>query len=106
MYLIKLKLLLASSLILAACSTSVETRPVVNTQPIVIPPENPRPVNTRPVEFIVVTDSNRTKLDSEPVWYAMTTGSYENLAYNMQQLIRYISQQQSQINYYRNITSN
>jgi outer membrane biogenesis lipoprotein LolB len=106
MYLIKLKLLLVSSLLLAACSTTVETQPVINTQPIVITPENPRPINTRPVEFIVVTESNRTKLDNEPVWYAMTTGSYENLAYNMQQLIRYISQQQSQINYYRNITSN
>jgi uncharacterized lipoprotein YajG len=106
MYLIKLNVLLISSLLLAACSTSVETPTVVNTPPIIISPENPRPINTKPVEFIVVTDSNRAKLDSEPVWYAITTSSYENLAYNMQELIRYISQQQVQINYYRDVTSN
>jgi hypothetical protein len=68
--------------------------------------ENPRPIITRPVEFIVVTENNREKLDIEPVWYAMTTKSYENLAYNMQELIRYISQQQTQINYYSNTGSN
>lgn len=102
MYLIKLSLLLLTSIVLSACSTGSDNiPPAVTEERIVITPEKPRPVNTKPVEFVVITSSNRDKLDSEAVWYAITTSSYENLAYNMQELIRYISQQQNQLNYYR-----
>jgi hypothetical protein len=108
MYLNKsIALLISSSLFITACTTVGSIAPSVVTQEtIIIPMENPRPIITRPVEFIVVTENNREKLDIEPVWYAMTTKSYENLAYNMQELIRYISQQQTQINYYSNTGSN
>lgn len=106
MYLIKLKLLLISSLLLSACSSTITTPTTISEPQIVIAPESPRPINTRPIEFVVVNSDNRQKLDSEPVWYAMTTDSYENLAYNMQELIRYISQQQIQVNYYKSITTN
>jgi outer membrane biogenesis lipoprotein LolB len=105
MYLHKLKLLLVTSILLSACTPATQGT-TINQQPIFIAPERARPVNTRPVEFIVVTTDNRSKLDDQPVWYAITTSSYENLAYNMQELIRYISQQQSEITYYRSITSN
>lgn len=105
MYLHKLKLLLLISILLTACTPTTQGTTVSN-QPIFITPERARPVNTRPVEFIVVTADNRNKLDAQPVWYAITTSSYENLAYNIQELIRYISQQQSEITYYRSITSN
>jgi hypothetical protein len=91
---------------ITACSTTSIPPPAIIQDSIVITVEKPRPINTKPVEFIVVTENTRTKLDSEAVWYAMTTQSYENLAYNMQELIRYISQQQTQINYYTNTTSN
>jgi hypothetical protein len=91
---------------ITACSTTNIPPPAIPQDPIVIPVERPRPISTKPVEFIVVTETNRSKLDSESVWYAMTTQSYENLSYNMQELIRYISQQQIQINYYTNTTSN
>lgn len=102
MYSIKLSLLLLTSLILSACSTGSDNiPPAITEERIVITPESPRPINTKPVEFVVITNNNREKLDLEPVWYAITTTSYENLAYNMQELIRYISQQQNQINYYR-----
>lgn len=102
MYSIKLNLLLLTSLILSACSTGSDNiPPAITEERIVITPESPRPINTKPVEFVVITNNNREKLDLEPVWYAITTTSYENLAYNMQELIRYISQQQNQINYYR-----
>jgi outer membrane biogenesis lipoprotein LolB len=103
---IKLKILLISSLLLTACSSATTPSIAVSEDLIIISPEKPRPINTRPVEFIVVTDNNRTKLDSQPVWYAITTDSYENLAYNMQEMIRYISQQQIQVNYYKSITPN
>lgn len=106
MYLIKLKILLISSLLLSACSVSTTTPVAVAQETIRIDPENPRPIITKPVEFVVITEENRSKLDSNPVWYTMTTDSYENLAYNMQEIIRYISQQQTQINYYKSITSN
>lgn len=106
MYLMKLSVLLVSSLLLTACTTrGTEATPIVQ-ELIIIPPDIARPIVTKPVDFIVVTSDNREKLDSEPVWYAITTDSYENLAYNIQELIRYISQQQSQINYYRTMTSN
>lgn len=106
MYLVKLKILLVSSLLISACTSTTAPSVIVPEERITISPDKPRPINTRPVEFIVVTESNREKLDIQPVWYAMTTQSYENLAYNMQELIRYISQQQTQINYYSNNTAN
>ena len=106
MYLLKLKLLLVSSVLLSACAAPVIEATPIPEQPIIIAPENARPVTTRPIDFIVVTADNRTKLDTEAVWYAMTTSSYENLAYNIQEMIRYIDQQQVQINYYKTITSN
>lgn len=106
MYSTKLILLLVSSLSLAACSESTNIKPIINSQNIVIAAEDPRPINTKPLEFVVVTTENREKLYGEPVWYAMTTKSYENLSYNIQEMIRYISQQQAQLTYYKNITAN
>jgi hypothetical protein len=108
MYLNKsIVLLISSSLFVTACTAVGNMAPAaVAQEPIIIPIENPRPIITRPVEFIVITENNREKLDSERVWYAITTKSYENLAYNMQELIRYISQQQNQIKYYTNNSAN
>ena len=100
MYLKKLSLLLLINLLFSCSNVNNPTPVAVTEKPIQITPETPKSINTKPVDFVVITDNNRDKLNSEPVWYAMTTDSYENLAYNMQELIRYISQQQNQIKYY------
>jgi hypothetical protein len=90
---------------LSACSNTSK-QPIPATSIQIIQPETPRPVNTRPVDFTVVTADSLNKLEDNPVWYAITPKSYENLAYNIQEMIRYISQQQAQINYYKNVTAN
>lgn len=93
---------LGAILILASCGSNTRT---IFEQPPVIRPPDPTPVDTKPVEFVVVTEENRDeKLSSEPVWYAITTDTYENLAYNFQETLRFIRQQNSIIRYYENIT--
>jgi hypothetical protein len=103
MFLKKLSVLVASSAFLSACETVVST-PIIEPLPI-IAPEPPRAITTKPVSFIVVTNSNRDKLDSSTVWYAITPEDYENLAYNLQEMLRYIRQQKLIINYYVDATS-
>lgn len=93
---------LSTILILASCGSDTKT---IFEQPSVVRPPDPTPVDTKPVEFVVVTEDNRDeKLNSEPVWYAITTDTYENLAYNFQETLRFIRQQNSIIKYYENIT--
>ena len=103
MFLKKLNVLLVSSIFLSACETVVST-PIVEPLPITSP-EPPRAITTKPVSFIVVTNSNREKLGNSTVWYAITPEDYENLAYNLQEMLRYIRQQKLIINYYIDATS-
>jgi len=39
------------------------------------------------------------------VWYAITPGSYENLAFNTQEMLRFIKQQKTIIQYYEGATA-
>ena len=109
MYLKKLKLLLAvsSAILLAGCvggSEPPKVLPVPDAPPI-IAPEKPRAVTTKPESFLVITQNNLDKLKSEPVWYAITPGSYENLAFNTQEMLRFIKQQKTIIQYYEGATA-
>jgi hypothetical protein len=66
-----------------------------------------------PVKFRVVTKDTLDVLLAElsksqtgtPVFIAITTRDYENLALNLADLRRYIEQQQSIIVYYRHMTA-
>jgi hypothetical protein len=63
-----------------------------------------RPEGTAGVMRSVI-ENNLDKLKSEPVWYAITPGSYENLAFNTQEMLRFIKQQKTIIQYYEGATA-
>lgn len=95
-------LLLTSFLALSGCLSTVASV----SPPKIIAPPDPVPIATKPVEFIVVTKDNLEKLNSQPVWYAIDPDTYENIAYNFQEVLRYIRDQKAIILYYRSVTSN
>lgn len=75
-------------------------------------PESPAPTNLQDVKLFVITEDNVSEKLAEverlqgntPVVFAMTPQDYENMAYNLQELKRYIKQQQLIILYYRDAT--
>ena len=102
-------------LLLAACGESGLNVRVTPTQMTVTQAADPAPVSMLPVQFRVINRDNldvflqelRTNQSTDnPVFIAVSTQDYENLALNIADLRRYIQQQQSIIVYYRGITSN
>ncbi len=91
--------------ILASCASTPEIVPLepVKTTITVAPAPEPSPISLKPVEFKVITDKTKQTLDKERVWYAITVKSYENLAYNTQELLRVIREQKAAINYYEGL---
>jgi len=88
-------------IVLAGCTNKpTSTEPIETPIPIISAPSI-TPVNMKPVEFIVVTDNTLDKLKEKKVWYAISVDSYENLATNLQDMLRYIKDQQAQIEYYK-----
>jgi hypothetical protein len=90
---------------LSACSVKTEE---IRIEPIkttinVVPAPKPDPVQLKPVDFIVVTFDTRSKMDKERVWYAITVDSYENLAFNTQEMLRVIREQKAAIRYYEGL---
>jgi len=90
---------------LTACASAPEIVPLepVKTTITVAPAPKPSPVSLKPVEFKVITDKTNQALDKERVWYGITVKSYENLAYNTQELLRVIREQKAAINYYEGL---
>ena len=81
-------------------STPVERAPIPMQPP-------PTPVKLRSVEWYVVTedtyDDFKEKLVNRqglPVWYSITVNDYENLSINLEELRRYIIEQQQLLKYY------
>ena len=81
-------------------STPVERAPIPMQPP-------PAPVKLRSVEWYVVTedtyDDFKEKLVNRqglPVWYSITVNDYENLSINLEELRRYIIEQQQLLKYY------
>jgi hypothetical protein len=112
----KAPLVALSSLLLTGCfaSSPREIEMVVREIPVVVPvPEMPRPIELYPVEWHVITESNlEEKLDQlrrlqggDVVLIALTPHHYENSALNLQELRRYIRQQQAIIVYYVDATA-
>lgn len=86
-------------LILVGCSNARETAPMN----ISIPPTDPSPISTKPVEFTVINSDTVGSIDLDSTsWYALNAQGYENLAYNMQDILRYVKQQNAVIDYYEN----
>lgn len=99
-------------MLLAACgSDSLD----VNVEPVKVPvaeAADPVGVQMLPVRFRVVNKDNLESFLAEmranqgsdnAVFIAITTQDYENLALNLADLKRYISQQKSVIVYYKNM---
>ena len=80
---------------------TIEVQKIVPIQP------QPKPVDMIDVKFYVVTEENYEefkekfmKTNNDYVFYAVSVHDYENLAFNMAELYRYIRQQKEVIIYY------
>ena len=80
---------------------TIEVQKIVPIQP------QPKPVDMIDVKFYVVTEENYEefkekfmKTDNDYVFYAVSVHDYENLAFNMAELYRYITQQKEIMIYY------
>jgi len=101
-------MILSLSVIISGCASQPET--IVQTKYIKrdIPLQNkPKSINMKDIQFYVVTEDNidvfleNLKLnEGEVVFFAISVGDYERLAFNMSELKRYIEQQKSLIIYY------
>jgi len=121
----KILLLLSSSLLLSGCGGLLSWRNEAPT-PVLPPvqviteevkleifqPPLPQEIRMENVRWYVISEGNmeeklaeiRADLGGEFVVFAMTPQGYENMAYNMQELRRYILQQKEIILYYREAT--
>ena len=80
---------------------TIEVQKIIPIQP------QPKPVDMIDVKFYVVTEENFAefkekfmKTNNDYVFYAISVHDYENLAFNMAELYRYIRQQKEIIIYY------
>lgn len=95
----------------------VQPEPIIKTVTKVVPleiyqPPLPTEITLSEVDFFVITENNLEeqierleKLQGGSfVIFAMTPQTYENMAYNLQEIRRYIGQQKEIIIYYREAT--
>ena len=80
---------------------TIEVQKIIPIQP------QPKPVDMIDVKFYVVTEENYEefkekfmKTNNDYVFYAISVHDYENLAFNMAELYRYIIQQKEIMIYY------
>jgi hypothetical protein len=96
----------------------VQPEPIVKTVTKVVPleiyqPPLPTEISLAEVDFFVITENNLEeqieRLENLQggtfVIFAMTPQAYENMAYNLQEIRRYIRQQKEIIIYYRQATT-
>ena len=103
--------------LIMACSCSLlPTKQIqVSAKPIerqIVQPIMPREINLRQPEWIAVTPENWEeqlakieKQEGELVFLAMTIPDYEIMAYNMQEIKRYITELKDVVVYYRQVTT-
>lgn len=101
----KLIISVMALLAIAACSRQETVIPLepIKTTITVAPAPKPNPISLKPVEFKVVTEETKQILDENRVWYAITVKSYENLAFNTQEMLRVIREQKAAITYYEGL---
>lgn len=117
-----MRILLISFLLLGGCSL-IQPQPLPAPEPIIktvteyktleiYQPPLPKAIDLQDVEFFVVTEKNfeeqvkklEKMQDGTYVLFGLTPQDYENMAYNLQELRRYIRQQKEIIIYYRQAT--
>ena len=123
MYLTALKKILGYSIILTmVCSCSLYQRLIPDPEPevqiitkpvdkTIVQPIMPREIDLKEPYWYVVSKANiddfLVKVEKEQgqlVFFAMSVPDYELMAYNMQELKRYINEMQEIIVYYRKVT--
>lgn len=107
-------------LLLSGCSVfsqkPVEPRIVTVTKVVpleIYQPPLPQEIALENVKFFVITKSNLEEqiakiekmLGGDLVVFALTPQAYENMAYNLQEIRRYVNQSKELILYYREATS-
>lgn len=96
----------------AGCSLFQKPDPVIVTKTVTLPilqPTLPRKINLYEPTFYVVSEKNLDKFLKEMerksdnmVFFAMTVADYELMAFNMQEIKRYVQQTGDVILYYHN----
>jgi len=100
----------------SSCSL-LPTNPIqVTSKPIertIVQPIMPREINLKQPQWIAITPDNLEeqlarieKQEGEVVFLAMTIPDYEVMAYNMQEIKRYITELKDVVVYYRKVTIN
>jgi len=126
--LLKKTLLISTILIISGCSSlggfnlfskkEEPPKPIpveIKTVEVQIPithPVMPRAIQLRDPQWYVVSDQNvdtfmediKKRHEGQLVFIAMSVGDYELMAYNMQELKRYINQLKEVVIYYRTVT--
>ena len=104
--------------LIMVCSCSlIPTKEIqVTAKPLdrnIVQPVMPREIDLKEPMWIVITPDNLEeqlakieKQEGELVFLAMTIPDYEVMAYNMQELKRYINELKEVVVYYRTVTTN
>ena len=104
-------------ILMMACSCSlIPTKQIeVTAKPLerkIVQPVMPREINLQEPKWIVITPENWEEQlamieqqEGELVFLAMTIPDYEIMAYNMQEIKRYISELKDVVVYYRKVTT-
>ena len=103
-------------ILMMACSCSLlPTREIqVSAKPIdrqIVQPVMPREIDLKQVRWLTITPENFEEQfaliedqEGELVFLAMTVPDYETMAYNMQEIKRYITELKDVVVYYRKVT--
>jgi len=98
------------SLIPSKQSVEVISKPIQRT---IVQPILPREIDLKDPYWYVVSDKNLEEFlatiekdQGQVVFVAMSVGDYELMAYNMQELKRYINELKEVVVYYRKVTTN
>jgi len=104
-----------TSMMVSNCSLIPTKLVEVSSKPIertIVQPVMPREIDLREVRWLTITPENfeeQFKIieeqEGELVFLAMTIPDYETMAYNMQELKRYITELKDVVVYYREITT-
>ena len=120
MYLTHLKMtaVLMSVLLLSSCA--LMTKPPVEVEIKTVPikikitqPVLPRPIDMKDPQWYVVSEKNldefleRIKKESggQLVFFAMSPGDYELMAFNLQEIKRYVKELKEVVVYYKTVTT-
>jgi len=95
--------------LLPSRTLEVSAKPIERT---IVQPIMPREIDLREVRWLTITPENYEEQfaiieaqEGELVFLAMTIPDYETMAYNMQELKRYITELKDVVVYYREVTT-